>query len=113
MTDTVSLNKVVLFDFDKIFFLADLLYHLQNLELYVPAHDKTYNKTCTTSEDSEQPAYPRSLIRIFADRMCFLQLPGYPKRDEQNLLPYWVDVQADLSLSWSHRSYCRFCRALA
>ena len=28
-------------------------------------------------------------------------------------LPYWMDVQADLSLCWSHRSYCRFFRALA
>ena len=29
-------------------------------------------------------------------------------------LPYILgDVQADLSLCWSHSSYCRFCRALA
>ena len=33
-----------------------------------PAHDKTYNKTCVTSENSDQPAHPRSLIRVFADR---------------------------------------------
>ena len=45
--------------------------------------------------------------------MCLLQLPGYPKRDEQESLPYWVDVQADLSLCWSHRPYCRFCHVLA
>ena len=25
-------------------------------------HDKTYNKTCATSEDSDQTAHPRSLI---------------------------------------------------
>ena len=24
------------------------------------------------------------------------------------ILGGWVDVQADLSLCWSHRSYCRF-----
>ena len=41
-----------------------------------PAHDKTYNKTSATSEDSDQPAHPRSLIRVFADRMCLLQPPG-------------------------------------
>ena len=41
-----------------------------------PAHDKTYNKTCTTSEDLDQPVHPRSLIRIFANRMCLLQPPG-------------------------------------
>ena len=38
-----------------------------------PAHDKTYNKTCATREDSDQPAHPRRLIRVFVDRMC---LPG-------------------------------------
>ena len=45
--------------------------------------------------------------------MCLLQTPGYPKRGKREPLPYWVDVQTDLSLCWSHRSYCRFCRALA
>ena len=69
------------------------------------------NKTCSNSEDSDQPAHPRGLIRVFADRMCLLQPPGYPKRDEQKLLPYWVDVQADLSLDWPHRPYCRSYRA--
>ena len=27
-----------------------------------PAHDKTYNKTCATNKDSDQPAHPHSLI---------------------------------------------------
>ena len=70
-----------------------------------------YNKTCATSEDSNQTA--RSLIRFFADRICLLQPRGYPKRDKREQLPYWVDVQPDLSLCWSHRSYYRVCRALA
>ena len=77
-----------------------------------PAHDKTYNKTYPGSKDSDQPAPPRSLIRVFADRMCLLQSLGYPKTDKQEPLPYWVDVQ-DLSLCSLHRFYCRFCRALA
>ena len=50
---------------------------------------------------------------VLADRMCVLQSPGYPKRDKGEPLPYWVDVQAYLCLCWSHRSYCRFCHALA
>ena len=45
--------------------------------LFEPALDKTNNKTCATGEDSDQPAHPRSLIRVFAGRMCLLQLPGY------------------------------------
>ena len=74
-----------------------------------PAH----NKICTTSEDSNQPMHSHSLIKVFTDRICLLQAPGYPKRVEQDHLPNWVDVQADLSLCWPHRSYCRFFRALA
>ena len=34
-----------------------------------PAHEKTYNKTCATSEDSDQTAHLRSLIRVFADHV--------------------------------------------
>ena len=55
---------------------------------------------------------PRNLIRVLADRMCLLQPLGYPRRGEEELSPYWVDIQNDLSLWWSHRSYCSFCRAL-
>ena len=43
---------------------------------------------------------------------CLLQSPGYPKRDKPEPLPYWIDLQVDLSLCSSHRFYCRFCRAL-
>ena len=49
---------------------------------------------------------------VFADCMCSLQPPGYPKRDKLEPLAYWVDVQADPSLCWLHRSYCRFCPVL-
>ena len=38
-----------------------------------PAHEKTYNKTCATGEDSDQPS-------------------GNLKRDKREPLPYWVDV---------------------
>ena len=47
-----------------------------------PTHDKTYNKTGATSEDSDQPAHLRGLIRVFAYRMCRLLHPGYSKRDK-------------------------------
>ena len=32
-----------------------------------------------TSKDSDQPAHPRSLIRVFADRLCLLQPSSYPE----------------------------------
>ena len=50
--------------------------------LFEPAHDKTYNMTCANREDSDQPVYPRSPIRAFADRMYLLQPPGNPERGE-------------------------------
>ena len=28
------------------------------------AHDKTYNKTCVTSKDSDRPVYPSSTARV-------------------------------------------------
>ena len=47
-----------------------------------PAYHKTYNQTCATSEISDQPAHPHSLVRFFADRMYLLQSPSYPERDK-------------------------------
>ena len=29
-----------------------------------PGHDKTYNKTCVTSKDSDQPVHPPSVARL-------------------------------------------------
>ena len=65
-----------------------------------------------TSKDSEQPAHPRRLIRVFADRIFLLKPIGYQTRDEREPLPYWVDIQVDLSLLVT-QVYCRFCRALS
>ena len=73
---------------------------------------KRTNKSCAISEDSDQPVHLHRLIRVLADRMSLQQLPDYPKMDKRELLSYWVDVQADLSLCWSHRSYCIFCLVL-
>ena len=78
-----------------------------------PAHAKTYNKICATSEDLDQPLHSFCLIRVFADCKRLLQPPGYPKRDEQEPLSYKVNLQADLSICRLNRSYCRFYRAVS
>ena len=65
-----------------------------------PVHDKLYNKTRATSKDSDQAAHSRSLIRVFADRICLLQPLGYPEMDKEALLPYLVDVQVDMRFCW-------------
>ena len=44
--------------------------------------------------------------------MCLLSLRAIQRGSKRKHILYKVDVQADLSLCWSHRSYCRFCRAL-
>ena len=41
---------------------------------FQPAHNKTYYKTCATSEDAEQPADPHSLISL-PDCLCLVQPP--------------------------------------
>ena len=49
------------------------------------AHDKTYFKARDTREDSDQPAHPFSLIRVFAECMCLLQPLGVDGQDDQSL----------------------------
>ena len=40
---------------------------------------KPYLLTCAPNEDSDQPAHPRSLIRVYVVRMNKLCILGYPK----------------------------------
>ena len=79
-------------------------------KIIVPAHDKTYNNTCVSSKDSDQPVHPPSIVRL----LIYLSLDSLEAVeytcDQQNLC---ADAQVDLCLRWSHRSYCRFYRALA
>ena len=73
-------------------------------------HDKIFNKTCVTSEVSDQPAYSHRLVRVFADRMCLRirTVSSYPKRMNDNLCrTRWM-----YRLNWVSAGY-RFCRALA
>ena len=76
---------------------------------FEPAHDKTYKMACTTSEDSDQPVPPRSLIRVFAVRLkkpCVLRLLSYLYSALWRLWSNWADTQADLSLRWAHKPFC-------
>ena len=61
---------------------------------------------------TDEPVYPPSMARVLiypsldnleaVEGMC----------DQRRLWSECADAQADLSLFWSHKSYCRFCRAL-
>ena len=39
--------------------------------------------------------------------------PDYLNRDKWEPLPFWVGVHVNQNLCWSHRTFCRLCRALA
>ena len=62
------------------------------MSVFEEMHDKTYNKTYAISEDSDQTARMRSLIRVFTDHMCLLQPPDDPKRDKREPLSNWAAV---------------------
>ena len=62
-------------------------------------NNKTYSKTCATSD---QRRLRSDFDQSFVDHMCLLRPPGHPKKHKRE----------PLLGRWSHRSYCRFCRAL-
>ena len=47
--------------------------------LIEPGHSISYNIACAFSEDSNQPVYLHSLIRVFAVRLRTLWILGYPQ----------------------------------
>ena len=56
---------------------------------------------------TDQPGHPPSLIRVFAVHMkkAWSLATHWAQRRLQS---DWADTQADLSLRWLHKSYCRF-----
>ena len=63
---------------------------------------------CASSEDSDQPGHPPSLIRVFAVRMKKHWALSYPLSAQRRLWSYWADSQADLSLRWAHTHFVGF-----
>ena len=50
-----------------------------------PTHDKTYNKTCVTSKDSDQPAHPPSMAKALV----------YPSLDSLEAIESTCDQHSD------------------
>ena len=67
-----------------------------------------YLRTRAPSEDSDQTAHSRSLIRIFTGRNLDSQGCKVSSRRQQRLKSDCVDAQADLSLRWVHMSESMF-----
>ena len=76
-------------------------------------HDKTYHKTCVNSKDSDQPVHPSSMARVLVYPSFDIPKAVEVACDQRRLCSDCVDAQADLSLRWSHKSFCRVCPAPA
>ena len=63
-----------------------------------------YLLTYASNEDSDQPAHPRCLIRVFIVRMKKLCILSYLKCAQCRFWSDCANVQADLNLRWSHLS---------
>ena len=63
-----------------------------------------YLLTFAPNEDSNQPAHPRSLIRVFVVHMKKHCILGYSKCTQRRFLLDCSSAQADLNRRWAHRS---------
>ena len=63
---------------------------------------------CASSEDSDQPGHPPSLIRVFAASMKKPWFLSYPLSAQRRLWSDWADAKADLSLRWAHTCFVGF-----
>ena len=71
-----------------------------------PAHTNTYNTTCVTCKDSGQPVHPHSLIAC-----AFYSLQGI--QGGMRIHPTLGGCAGQSESCRLHKSYCRFCLALA
>ena len=76
---------------------------------YQLGHSFSYKIACASSEDSDQPVHPHSLIRVFAANLKMLWTPlDYSKNTIWRLSSDCVAAQAKLSLRWAHMQFCLF-----
>ena len=78
---------------------------LQTCNVIEPLHVKTYKKTFAPSEDADQTGHPIRVLVVCLKKHGVL---NYPLSALRRLWSDWVDVQADQSLRWAHRSLCWF-----
>ena len=72
------------------------------IALNEPQSPESYLRACAPSEDSDQPARSRRLIRIFAGHILDSQGCKVSSCGERRLWFDCADSQADLSLRWAH-----------
>ena len=69
-----------------------------------PHCEKTYLLPCAPNEEWDQPAHPRSQIRVFVGSMKKLCILGYPKCAQRRFWSDCANAQSDLNLRWAHIS---------
>ena len=71
---------------------------------FEPQRQNAYLQTCAPSEDSDQPAHSRSLIKIFSMRTFDSQGCKVSPCGQRRLWLVCTDAQADLCIHWPHIS---------
>ena len=81
---------------------------LQEQALLWAVTGQNQQNECPTSEDSDQPWHPPSLMRVFSFRMKKAWVLSYPLSTQRRLWSDWADAQADPSLRWAHTHFVGF-----
>ena len=76
-----------------------------------PDHIFSCKTACAPSEDSDQPAHPRSLIRVIVWHTVRNQGSKTSSNGQPRLWPAYANAQDDLSLRLAHMLSCRKCCA--
>ena len=74
--------------------------------IYEPPFDQSNKIISAPSEGSDQPGHPHSLIRVFAVRMKTHWVISCQLCVLRMFWSDWADALIDLSLRWTHRSFC-------
>ena len=83
-------------------------YHFLKMIIWAATWQNQQNG-CASSEDSDQPGHPTSLIRVFAVRMKKKAWGlSYPLSAQRWLWSDWADAKAGLSLRWAHTHFVGF-----
>ena len=115
---TRNFTSLIVWSHEVLSFFWCLFSHVSTQVRYKLQQRSLYLSQCPTKPTIRpvRPAKTQIIHAVWSESSliaCLLLPPGYPKRDKRESLPHGMDVQADLSLCWLNRSYCRFCRAPA
>ena len=98
MPSTSRLALVVL----RFLYLKEEAIHYRYTDIYDPQRQKTYLSICAPSEDSDQTAHSRSLIRIFTGRILDNQRCKVSSCGQQRLWSDCAHAQTGLTSLGAH-----------